>query len=330
MVSIEDVAARAGVSVSTVSRAFTRPQSVRTETRVRVLGIAQDLGYSPNRIARSLAGGRKGAIGVYVPDIANPFFPPLIKGVQAQARRQGYAVMLAESDEYAEDEFDILMAMASEVDGLVLGAPRMPDEQLRQVLGTVPTVLVNREHADAAGQLLSGPEGFAQAIEHLTALGHRRVGYIAGPDTAANTWRLTALRAGARRYDIELVELGPAQPRFESGVRATDSVLLSKVTAVVVYNDLMALGLLSQLHQRGIHVPTELSVIGSDDVWMAHTTVPPLTTVRLPSGEFGGLAVRTLVAAVDGAAERVEPLRVATELMVRGSTGAVPRHDGGR
>lgn len=324
MTSVDEVASRAAVSVSTVSRAFSKPESVRPDTRERVLAIARDLGYSPNRVARSLARGRTGTIGLFVPDVANPFFAPLIKGVQSQARRQEYSVLLAESDEQPEDEFDIVMDMAAQVDGLVLGAPRMPDEQLRRVLDTVPAILVNRDLPAAPGRVLSGTEGFTQAVEHLAALGHQRIGYVAGPTvTYSNSIRRAALADAAAKYDIDLVELGPVVPRFESGVRAADSILLSKVTAVVTYNDLVALGLMSQLHHRGVRIPADISVIGIDDIWIANTTIPPLTTVRVPADEFGGHAVRALVEVLSRGGGHSEPVHVATELIVRGSTGPV-------
>lgn len=323
MTTIADIAQRAGVSKATASRAFSRPQSVRPATRERVLAVARELAYTPSRVARSLSTGRYGNLGLFVPDISNPFFPALIKAVQTEAKRQGHALFVADSDEHTEDEFDLVRAMASQVDGLVLASPRMSDDELRELHRIVPLVLVNREVTGIPAVLVEPEHGLGQAVEHLVALGHEQVTYLYGPvDSYSARVRRTCLQAAAARHQVELVELGPCEPRFSAGVRAADVVLAAGARAVLAYNDLLALGLLQQLATRGRRVGVDISVVGFDDIWLAPTTAPPLTTVRSPTSEAGVAAVRLLTEVVaSGLADRAPAVRLPTELVVRMSTG---------
>src|SRR3954465_81464 len=142
--SIRDVAARAGVSPATVSRVFTRPHTVAEHTRRRVIAVADELSYAPPPVARSLARGRTGSIGIVVPDIANSFSAVIIKAVQQEARRDGYTLFVAGSDEIAPDEERWARALAAQVDGLLLVSPQMPDDALRALAAMTPMVMTNR------------------------------------------------------------------------------------------------------------------------------------------------------------------------------------------
>ena len=323
MTTINDVAARAGVSKATVSRTFSRPDSVRVDTREHVLTVAREMGYSPNRIARSLSRGRTSNLGLQVPDISNPFFPPLIKAVQAEAGRRDFALFVADSDEHADDEARQVLAMAQQVDGLVLASPRMTDSQVRDVLERVPVVVINRQLEGVPAVLTTASEGVRQAVEHLAALGHERVAWLAGPEgTYSTTDRERALHAAADRYGVEVLTLGPFQPRFSAGLRAADLVLASGARAVLAYNDLIALGLVQQLGERGIRVGSDVSVIGIDDIWVAPMAVPALTTVRVPGAQAGTAAVRLLCDVLAaGSTAGTRPVVLPTELIVRASTG---------
>jgi DNA-binding LacI/PurR family transcriptional regulator len=143
--TIADVAAQAGVSKATVSRVFSRPEAVRPETRERVLATARDLSFQPSHIARSLARGRTGSIGLVVPDVANPYFGPVIKTVQREARRQDLTVFTADSDEFDADEFTLSSTLAQQADGLILFSPRMPDAAVLELCERVPVVVINRD-----------------------------------------------------------------------------------------------------------------------------------------------------------------------------------------
>jgi len=323
--NIRKVAAHAGVSPSTVSRAFARPEVVAEEARRRVFAAAAELGYQPNPVARSLAMGRTGNLGVIVPDIANPFFTPLVKEVQREARRAGRSLFVADSDEQVRQELEVALAMARQVDGLVLASSRLPEEDLRGVAALTPVVTVSRLLDGVPAVLTPSDQGITQAVEHLVALGHRRLAYLGGPSESYVTpERHRAMEVACGRSGIDVVELGPFQPRVEAGVRAGDLVLAEDVTAVLAYNDQIALGLIRRLGERGVRVPEELSVVGIDDSWMSALTQPALTSVRVPVGQAGAAPVRVLA---DPSPRAGEPPRKSRppELIVRSSPGPAPR-----
>lgn len=326
-ITIAEVAGEAGVSRSTVSRAFTAPDLVSSATRARVLAAARRLGYQTNRTARALAVGRCGAIGLVVPDIANPFFPPIIKGVQARVRRRDGAAFVADTDERAADELDVCRAMSGQVDGLILASSRMPEDRLREVARLVPVVLVNRQVDGIPAVLIDNADGTTQAVEHLHALGHRHVCYLSGPrDSWSNGQRAAAIGQACQSMGIELVELGPFDATFEAGIRSGDLVVASGATGVVAYDDVIALGLISRLAERGIRVGADLSVIGFDDSPMARTTVPALSSVQTPGAEAGIAAVDMLLELIDREAAAAAPaplVQLETRLVVRATTHAV-------
>lgn len=327
MTTIADVAAKAGVSKATVSRVFSRPEVVRPATRERVLATARDLSFRPNPIARSLALGRTGSIGLVVPDVANPYFGPVIKAVQQAARREDLTVLIADSDEFDVDEVAVAGSLAEQADGLVLFSPRMPDSAILELSSRLPVVVINREIAGVPGVIISSDEGMEQAVEHLAALGHRHVAYVSGPaGSFSNRARTAAVLAASRKFGVGLTELGPFEPFFPSGVRAGDLVIASGATAVITYNDLLALGVIQLLTERGKVVGTDMSVVGFDDIWLAPMTRPPLTTIHAPAAEAATTALRWLIEMVqDGARPVDRRTRLTCDLIVRGSTGPVRR-----
>ena len=324
--SIRAVAARAGVSPATVSRVFTRPDTVALDTRRRVLAVADELRYSPHPVARSLARGRTGNLGIVVPDIANSFSAVVTKAVQQEAARDGYALFVSGSDELARDEEQWAQAMSPQVDGLMLVSPLMPDDALR-ALAPTPLVLSNRILDALPCVVTDASEAVGHAVEHLVALGHREIAYLAGPDGFANDMRLRGYRGACLRLGVQPRELGPFNARFSDGIRAADLVLATPATAVVAYNDEVAVGVLNRLVDRGLRVPDDLSVVGVDDTSLAEMVSPRLTTVRLPAAESGRAAVRMLLDLVAGRSAPVEPLLLPAELIVRSSTGPVRVHE---
>jgi DNA-binding LacI/PurR family transcriptional regulator len=322
--SIREVAVRAGVSPATVSRVFTQPAAVATGTRRRVLVAAEELNYAPHPVARSLARGRTGNIGIVVPDIANAFSAVVTKAVQQEARRDDYALFVAGSDELAHDEQRWARALAPQVDGLVLVSPLMPDESVRELAALVPVVLTNRLVAGLPSVVADAAEAAGHAVEHLHALGHRRIAYLGGPATSYDDEvRRRGYRAACERSGLEPIELGPFRARFSAGVRAADPVLATGATAAVAYNDEIAVGVLNRLADRGVRVPGDFSVIGFDDTSLAEMVTPRLTTVRLPAAELGRQAARMLLDGVRG--RPLEDTRaLPAELIVRASTGPMP------
>lgn len=323
MGTIREVAEAAGVSLSTVSRTFTAPQLVNPGTRDRVHKIASDLGYTPGR-ARRPSPGPTSKLGLIVPDIANPFFPPVIKAVQARARQRGFAVLLADSDEHVADEIELAHLMAREVSGLVIVSPRAGRRQLDQVRRLVPTVLVNRQIAGAPSVVIDHAEGMERAVQLLDALGHRRLAYLAGPRSSwANQQRWAAVQAECQRLNLDVVQFGPFEALLRSGVAAADLLSSSAASGVIAYDDSIGLGLLGRLVERGVQPGRDVSIIGVDDSPMATLSHPSLTTVHVPGDQAGTAAVELLCDLLES--PRVtDVIRLDTYLVVRGSTGPAP------
>lgn len=326
-VTIKDVARAAGVSPATVCRALATPERVRAETRERVRRAVDDLGYSPNRAARGLITGRTGNIGLIVPDLANPFFPGVVKGIQARARVADYSVFVADSDEDPNAETDLVRSLSKQVDGIILCSPRMSENELRSTVGEKPLVMLNRRVDDIPAVTFDSLGGMRQAVAHLTALGHRRIAYVGGPRNSwSNQDRLTGLRTVIAGVDADLIEIANVLPQFAGGVAAADLVLHADATAVIAYNDVVAMGLISRFAARSIDVPDQLSVIGIDDIAMSAMVHPSLTTVALPMELSGRAGVDLLLQVMDRPDEFASSHReLDTHLMVRSSTGPAPR-----
>jgi LacI family transcriptional regulator len=324
--TIHDVAEAAGSSISTVSRSFHMPELVRPQTRERVLEIAADLGYTPNRAARGLITGRTGNIGLIVPDIANPFFPALVKAAQARARARDYSVFLADTEEDPDAEAQLIRAMAKQVDGVIACSSRMKESRLREVAGLTSLVLVNRRSPGVPAVWMDMAGGIEQAVDHLYALGHRDCVYLAGPRSSwSNRQRQKALGIATKRLGMGSAVLGPFEPSYDGGLRAADQALAESPTAILAFNDLMALGVLARLADRGVKVPRDVSVVGFDDIQMAVIASPPLTTVSAPTATVGRAAVDLLLGPGAGrAGDGRQAREIKTELRVRSSTGPPP------
>ena len=324
-VTIRDVARRAHVSVATVSRALTSPGLVRPETRARVLAAASDLGYQPNRAARGLITGKTGNIGIVVPDLGNPFFTGVLKAVQARAMQADHAVFVADSDEDPVLEAKLVHAMAKQVDGVVLCSPGLEDSQVREVAGVTSLVLLNRRLPGVPAALMDSAGGMRSVVDHLVALGHRRIAYLNGPRTSwSNQERRRGLAEAVARHGVHLADLGPFAPRYEGGLQAADLAVAAGTTAVMAYNDVMALGVIARLRDRGISVPGDVSVTGFDDLVYAALSSPGLTTVAMPVAQAGRTAVNLLLDRLVEDGSGAPQVVAETQLIVRGTT-APPR-----
>jgi hypothetical protein len=225
-VNARDVARVAGVSVSTVSRALAKPNEVAPETLARVLDTARGMGYRPNLTARGLITGHSGAIGLIVPDLENPFFSSVAKGVQSRARAGGYAVMIADSDEDPSQEAELVREMSRHVDGIVLCSPRAPDSVIEELAQECVIALVNRRCGNLPAVLIDNVDGVRQAMAHLRALGHRTIAYVGGPSTSwSSQERLAAARTVAAQHSDTLRVRGrrrggrPHRERRDRGAR---------------------------------------------------------------------------------------------------------------
>ncbi|WP_136519348.1 MULTISPECIES: LacI family DNA-binding transcriptional regulator [Cellulomonas] len=328
--TLHDVAREAGVSAATASRALTGG-TVSAGTRASVRAAAERLGYRPNRAARGLITGRAGALGLVVPDLTNPFFADVAKGVAARARAADLPVFVADADEEAGLEVEAVRSLARSTDGLLLCSPRAADAQLLDVADARATVLLHRRVPGLASVVADLADGTRQAVEHLRALGHRRIAYVPGsPGSWAGEQRDVGLAAATADGGVEVVRFPPVAPTVAGGVQAADLVLADGATAVLAYNDLVAVGLLGRATARGVRVPEDLSVVGHDDTvaTMAH---PSLTTVAVPQRRAGAAAVDLLLRLVAAARTPGAPLpedaevTLTTHLVVRASTAEPTR-----
>ena len=341
MVTLRDVARAAGVSPATASRALAQPTRVSPERRRRVERAAEELGYQPPTAGGSAdlhaAVGR--TIGLVVPDMQNPFFAGIAKGVQHRARSAGMSVVVADSDEDPRLENEILQQMTAQVSGIVLCSARMSDQALAALRDTPEIVLVNRESEHLRSVVIDNEDGIRQAVNHLHALGHRRIAYAGGQwGSWSDRERRRGLEAAAHALpEVELVQLGHFPTIFAGGVAAADLVSASGATAVIAHNDLIALGILDRLRARGTSVPRDVSVVGFDDIPGATHVSPTLTTVSVPLRLLGRTAVDLLLdpdhavpdaegatASYDEGDEvpRIQMMQVS--LVVRDSTGPAP------
>lgn len=332
MANIQDVAKAAGVSTASVTR-YLAGQRIRSEEAVR--RAIEELGYRPSLVARSLKSGRHQSIGVIVPDISNPFFAALVKGIEREVRPHGLQVILGNSDEDAEREEALVRELAQRTDGLIM-APLSENDEIPDLLAQAghPLVFVDRETSsgpDVDRVLVDNTAGIRQAVDHLVGLGHTRIATISGRvDSTPGRMRHEAFLAAMAGHGIDvdptLVRRGDF--REESGrLHMADLWRLpQRPTAVVVANNLMTAGALVALGALGVRVPDELSVVGFDDLPLATLLDPPLTVVSRPDVEEGAAAARLLVERLH-AAEHVPTAHVTlpVELLVRGSTGPVPK-----
>jgi DNA-binding LacI/PurR family transcriptional regulator len=327
-ITLHDVAREAGVAVSTASRALTHPDRISLPTRMHVQEVAKRLGYRPNRIARALPSGRTQMIAVLVPDITNPHHFGLIRGAEAQARAAGRTLVLGDTRGQPELESDHLDRLGSVVDGIVLASSRLPDADLLELARHRPVVLHNREvgqeESDGLPSVVTDfADGARQVVEHLAALGHRSIAYLSGPrDAWSEGRRWAAISRAASTAGLTAARLGPFAPTVEGGPAAADVGLATGATALVAFNDLLAIGVLRHLERRGVAVPATVSVTGFDDVFGSDFCHPPLTTVATPTEEAGRALVDVLLAPpTDDVRRTVLP----AQLRVRDSTGPARR-----
>jgi len=320
--TIYDVARAAGVAPSTVSRAFSRPGRVKSETAERIRAVAAELGYRTNPMARALPTGRTAMIAMIISDVTNPFYFEIIRGAQAAAAEAGYTILLTDAQESVQLEREAVDRLLPTVEGLVLGTSRMPDPAIRMAAKQRPTVVLNRAVADVPSVVPDNAHGTRRAVEHLHVLGHSSLTYVAGPEASwADGMRWRSLRETAQALDMRVRRVGPCVPTVAAGTAATAMVLEAQPSAVLAYNDLLAIGLMRGLASAGVQVPCDVSVVGFDNIFGSDFCTPSLTTVGSPLRALGVSAVQYLVVQMRGARPHTgDPLMLPTRLVVRGST----------
>lgn len=325
-VTIYSIAERCGVSASTVSRAFSRPELISASVRERVFAAARELDYRPSTAARGLVTGRTEMIGLLVPDITNPFFPPLVRAVQAAAARIGSSVLLVDSEESAAAEARLVETLHGRVDGVLVASPRSSSAALRAAARDLPCILLNRILRDLPSVVCDNTAALFDAGEHLYKLGHRTVALLSGPSASwAAARRAQAVRRWARGRDVRLVELGPFRATFKGGRNAGRALLGTEATAAFAFDDLMACGVIAEMARHGAAAPGDRSIVGCDDVLLAQTVTPGLTTVAAPVDELGQAAVDLLNRRIEAPEDpRAGHVRLPGTFVPRDSTGPVP------
>jgi DNA-binding LacI/PurR family transcriptional regulator len=325
-VTIYDVARDVGVSPSTVSRAFSRPGRVSSETARRVHEAAERLGYRATEPHRIPGPSRSRVIALAVSDITNPFYFGIIRGAEKAAHDNDFTLMVADARESADEERRMLARHMPLVEGLIVTSSRLSDTELRGLARRVPLVVLNRKVPGLPCVHPDNARGIRRAVEHLATYGHTRIGYIAGPEASwADGARWRAVREACLELSLSDVRIGPVVPTLAGGRGAAATVLERGLTAVLTYNDLVAVGLLRGLAELGVEVPADVSVIGFDNTLPADLVTPGLTTVAQPVTLLGETAGRHVIALVNGQAESRELTSVLpVQLTVRQSTGPAP------
>jgi LacI family transcriptional regulator len=338
-ITLKDVAREAGVHVSTASRALNEEtrSELSVETADRVIAAAKLLEYRPHPLARGLRTNRTQSVGMVLPDLISPFIPPILTGAQHALSKVGYMLLVG-----SDGEGSLRTKTAAEtfldrrVDGLIVANARLdftpPASLLRH---EVPTVLVSRSVENAPFPAIVGDDRAALSllVGHLVAMGHKRIAHVAGPlDISTGLFRKEGFvdgitQAGLAASDCLVFEAGSF--RSEDGHAACTRLLDSgdAFTAIVAANDLLALGCIDAIRERGLDVPGDLSVTGYDDIALVDRLDPPLTTISLPYEEMGAVAGRLLLDLIAdddrSVATHYEPIRLAPSLVVRSSSGAV-------
>ncbi|AYF97970.1 LacI family DNA-binding transcriptional regulator [Protaetiibacter intestinalis] len=326
--TIADVAAHAAVSPATVSRVMNGRFVGDPAVAERVRASASELDYRPSHLARSLALGQTSAVAFVVPDLANPAFQAVLSSLSKTAAHDGYRVLVADSAESPSDEPLLAAEVRRRCDAIVLCAPRMSDDELTALAGQLqPLVLINREHTgiEAPSLSIDYQSGIATLAQHLYDLGHRRIVYLEGPESSvSNAHRLDGIADFRRRTPDAVVERLPGGAGAEDGRAAATAVRDSGATAVLAYNDLVAIGLIDGLQELGIRVPDDVSVTGFDDIPFARYTSPALTTASVPHAELGVQAWRRMIALIRHEAPG-DDVQFPPRLEVRRSTGPATR-----
>jgi LacI family transcriptional regulator len=327
-VSLRDVAARSGVSFQTASKVLNgRSGVVAPSTRERILLAAAELGYVPNAMARGLVRQASVTVGVVADDFSDLAVSQFVLAAQRAAASRGHAALISSVHANIDAGLAVRKLLEYRVDGILVAAPTLEDDPgLGAALsGPLPVVSINRIHGVVVPTVGSDHTMTGTlAAEHLLGLGHRRIGTVTGPRTRQVVGsRMRGFRAALRAAGEQLPErrIAEAGWTYDGGWAATHRLLDADptVTAVFVHNDVMAMGALKALHERGLRLPADCSVVGCDDLSFAGYLVPPLTTVRIPFQETGERAAALLVDSIGGKQIPIRDL-LPVELIVREST----------
>jgi LacI family transcriptional regulator len=332
--TIHEVAKRAKVSITTVSRAINTPSLVDPRTARRVSKAIEELGYYPDVHARSLVSGRSKILGLIVSDITNPFFPDLVKWFEDVVVQHGYEIMVSSTNyDPARMALCVRRMLERQVEGVAVMTSEMDEHLIDQLVSRrVPTVFldVGTPGAGISNIVVDYAHGINEAVQHLFDLGHRKIGFISGPESLASartrrTAFLQAIASHGLNQNAAWVRQG--DHKVAGGVAAMNELLqlAHRPTAVMASNDLTAVGMMSAIRKAGLSIPKDISVVGFDDIWLAEFTEPPLTTVLFPRDRVAEQACRALMTGLGlpPSGDEQPEYRVDTRLIVRDSTAPV-------
>lgn len=296
-VTIYDIAKFAGVAPSTVSRALSRPGRVSNETSQRIYEVADALGYKRTAPRRPMAvASDTFVIALVIADVGNPYFSQLMIGLQEHAAEGGYTVLLLDSRENAAEEKAAIERVLHLIDAIVLSASRMTTSTIQQFNRAVPVVSLNRQVPGVTSIVPNSTQGMRTVVEHLAAHGHREITYLSGPTGSwANGARWEGLTLACQDLGIRLRRIGPFPPTVAGGIKATGEWAEHPSTAVVGYNDILAIGFMKSAIARGLRVPEEVSVVGIDNAGLSALTDPGLTSLTTGSRKLGACASTAVV-----------------------------------
>jgi len=330
MASMNDVAKRAGVSIATVSRVLNNNSNVNDATRAKILKAIKELKYQPSRVAKRLRSKSisSNLLGVLIPDIQNPFYVDVFKGIEDIAYLNNYAIIMCNFGQDEKKEKLYLEILQSEgIDGLIAAPASEDDPQLKKMVKDgLPVVCVDRglTGIDVDVVLVDNQKGAYNAVEYLVKSGYKRIAYISGM-TAIPSSRLRekgyleALRENNIEIDRNFIKYGDS--KHESGVRLCDELLKmpNPPDAIFAGNNLITLGALETIHKRGLRIPQDIAIIGFDDMYWSNSLNPPLTAVRQPAYEIGKRAGELLFQRINDTERSCIQMILKTDLMIRSS-----------
>lgn len=334
--TLRDVAEAAGVHAATASRALNPATRglVNAETARRVIKIAETLGYRPNPIARGLKTSKSGTIGLVIPDLTNPLFPPIVRGIEDVLEPAGYSGLIVNTDnDPGRERAQIELLRSRQVEGLIVATALVKHPLMEQLHREgVVMVMVNRrpDGIDVPSITPDDAAGIALAVRHLADLGHRRIAHIAGPqETSTGVTRARSFRAAVRDLGLdEDPSLVTATTHWSEAAGAAGLRTLLDgdlgFTAIVAGNDLIALGCYDVFAERGMSCPEEMSVVGFNDMPFLDKLKPPLTSIAIPHQQIGAEASRLLLDAISEPDRPARSVLLPLSLIVRGSTAALP------
>ncbi len=325
--TIYDVARVAGVAPSTVSRALSKPGRVSFKTAEHIRRVAGELGYRSGRMELPLSARGSGVLALIVADIANPVFVGMIRGAERETSQRGLTLAVVETQESPESEQRAITRLEGTADGFVLASSRLSDTAIRALAKRKPVVVLNRTVGEVTSVVSDNVQAIKKATEHLTAFGHSSICYLSGPEASyANGMRWRGLKEAGLELDIPVRRIGPYLPTMRGGADAAAAWTERPTSAVIAYNDLMAIGFMQAVAASGRHIPGQVSVVGFDNIVDAELVEPGLTTIAAPLVSIGGTAVALLLnRTAQPDADARAPVLLPARLVIRGSTGPQAR-----